>query len=177
MATHTTRLLAFATGGALLATTGLWPSATGAHAARATKCTAAIDAIVFSPGLAATKKSQNTYRSPGKGTIECDGPVLGRKPTGPGVWAGNVGSFVGSCTAGGKGTFVNTFTFPTASGTVTLVNRGPFTFGVLKGGAVGGEARGNEADGSFSVIPTKGNCVTAPATEVRVGSFEMTLKL
>ncbi|MGQ0466383.1 MAG: hypothetical protein ACT4QG_13800 [Sporichthyaceae bacterium] len=170
------RTRTLAAGAAVLILVGPWAATNGAQAARATKCTAAIGTIVLDPGLAATKRTKNTYRSPAAGTITCDGPVLGKKPTGPGVFTRNVGSFVGSCTDGGKGSFNNTFEFPTAGGTLTLVVKGPFTFGVLKGGAVGGQARGDKADGTFSVVPSKGDCVTSPVTEVKVASYELTLK-
>jgi len=62
--------------------------------------------------------------------------------------------------------FTDVFTFPTKNGRLKLVNSGPFTFGPLKGGVVGGEFDGDAMAGTFSVSPRKGDCVTAPLAEV-----------
>lgn len=166
------------TSGALLGATALLgaltiPMAPGAAAA-ATTCKASMPSITLDPGLALTKKTAGKFRNKGKGTVTCDGPVLGKKPTGTGVFTRVFGTFEGSCAAGGTGTNTYVFEFPTKDGTVKLVTKGPFTFGALKGGAVGGEYDNPKAKGSFSTLPKKGNCVSEPVTEL---SAEITFTL
>jgi len=153
----------------------LVPKASDADAASATKCTGKVPSVMLDPGLEATKHISGTFHNNGTGPVECAGPVLGKTPTGPGVFTHDAGKFEGSCAKGGKGVFTLTFRIPTKNGTVELVNTGPFTFGALQGGVVGGEYSGNAERGSFSVLPKKGDCVTSPITELAV-DFKMTLK-
>lgn len=151
------------------------PVAHAASAASATKCELTLDRVRIEPGLAATAKKPFEFRNVGTGTATCDGPVLGKKPTGPGVYSLLAGTGRGSCAGGGSGTFRIAVTFPTADGPVKLTDRGTYTFGALKGGVVGVESTGKKGVVVSSVTPTKGNCVTAPVTEMSLTST-LTLK-
>lgn len=139
--------------------------ATGAEAA-ATTCTLGGMTLKLTPGLT-TKTQDFTFKGTTKGTVDCKGPVLGKKVTGPGVWARDAGTGTGSCT-GGKGTYEWAVVFPTADGKLKLTDKGTYTFGPLKGGAVGGEFDGEKFAGSFSTLPKKGDCVTSPLTVLTV---------
>lgn len=148
-----------------ISATALWVApATGVETAKTTKCTFEGMTIAITPGMT-TKTEAFKFRQATAGTARCDGPVLGKKVTGPGGWQASFGSFTGSCT-GGKGEFTHQFEFPTSNGEVKLTNKGPFTFGPGKGGAIGGELDGDKMTGSFSVFPEGGNCVTRPVTRV-----------
>lgn len=151
------------------------PVTDGADAAAGTTCVAKMDSTTLDPGLS-TEATPNTFYNNGEGTIECDGAIHGREPTGPGVWTSNTGHFEGTCANGGKGTFVHSFRIPTKDGEVGFGNAGSFTFGALQGGLIGGEVDGEEASGTFSVAPKTGNCVSAPVTEITVIELKMTLK-
>src|SRR5688572_24185175 len=86
-------------------------------AAEPTRCTARIDSVSLDPGVGA-EPSSGSFQNEEEGTIACDGPVNGKKTTGPGVWTSDVGYYgtkdPDSCTSGGEGDFIMAFTFPTA---------------------------------------------------------------
>ena len=149
---------------------------TGASAQKTTNCEATVD-IVVSPGLTA-EGSSGTFTSNGEtGTITCDGPVDGAEPTGAGTWgiAGNYGTEdPDSCTGGGEGDVVHSFTFPTADGSHHGENHATFTFGALSGGSTfGGEVQGDKLSGTFSVTPREGDCFSKPMTGMTV-DFKLT---
>ncbi|MGQ0466076.1 MAG: hypothetical protein ACT4QG_12215 [Sporichthyaceae bacterium] len=131
-----------------------------------TSCTISALEVAFRPGLG-LKPSRGSFFGKG-GKVACDGPVLGRKVTGPGLYtsAGRIGTTdPDSCTSGGEGWGVLTIVFPTDRGKFTVRNPISFTYGALtKKGLLKGEFEGDFFDGVFNVFPKKGDCVTAPLT-------------
>ena len=153
-------------------------SAPAGAAGEPTRCTAQIGSVSLEPGVGA-EPSSGSFQNEEDGTIECDGPVNGKKTTGPGVWTSDVGYYgtkdPDSCTSGGEGDFIMAFTFPTADGPERFGVHATFTYGALKSGVIGGEFSGNTADGTFTVSPKQGDCATAPVTLMSV-DFELVLK-
>lgn len=162
---------------ATLVSTGLAGARGAAQESDSTPCTAEFD-LTLSPGLSNTPSS-GTFTSGGEtGTIECQGNVNGKKATGPGTF-GSEGRYgtedPDTCTSGGEGEAIQTFTVPTVDGDERVVNEGTITYGALEGGGlISGRFRGPRFSGTFEVTPTKGDCVTEPVTEIHV-SLEGTL--
>lgn len=155
---------------ATLAPTGLG-AGDAARGAESTPCTAEFD-LTLSPGLSNTPSS-GTFTSGGEtGTVECRGTVNGRQATGPGTWGaeGRYGTVdPDSCTSGGEGEVIQSFTVPTADGNEHVVNEGTLTYGALEGGGlISGTFEGPRFSGTFDVTPTEGDCVTAPITRIHV---------
>lgn len=161
------RIAAFLVVGALA---GLVPVAS--EAASGTTCK--VEHVpTLKPGLS-VQGSSGTFEDAQDGTISCDGPVMGITPTGPGRLhdKGNYGTKdPDSCFGGGEGDGSYTLVFPTADGEQKLVAPFTFTFG---GPATNGEGvvalhvRGDGWSAELGVTPTKGDCFSAPVTEVRV---------
>lgn len=153
-------------------------STPGAAADAPTRCTAELARVSIDPGVGA-EPSSGTFQNEEEGVIECDGPVNGKPTTGPGVWTADVGYYgtedPDSCTTGGEGDFIMAFTFPTADGPERFGTHATFTYGALQSGVIGGEFRGNNADGTFTVSPRQGDCATAPITLISV-DFQLVLK-
>jgi hypothetical protein len=156
------------------------PTPGGTQTERQTTCIL-WNLVEISPGLT-LKPGSGTFDHQAPGTIECDGPVLGHRPTGPGIFAVNHGRYEASCgntssmnkLAGGSGTFVHGFRIPTEDGELQIDDDGTFTVGLLQGGNVfGGTFTGRVASGRIRVMPVRGDCVTAPLTVVEARS-EMT---
>jgi hypothetical protein len=151
------------------------PIRLGAETDRETTCIL-WNLVEISPGLT-LEPGSGSFRQQPPGTIECDGPVLGRRPTGPGNFAvnhGRYGVIRGASCSGGDGTFVHGFRIPTEDGELRIDDEGTFTYGPLQGGGVfGGTFTGRVAAGRIRVTPVKGDCVTAPLTVADVRS-EMT---
>ncbi len=151
------------TRGLLLALAMILAGATApAEAQQGTKCTGTFD-VSLSPGIG-SEPSSGSFNSGGEtGTISCDG---GGKGT-AGV-DGRYGTKDGdTCSDGGEGWGVQSFTM----GKDNLKNSITFEFGGLSGGLVNGTFDGDHFSGTFTFTPTKGDCVTTPATEGRV-NFE-----
>lgn len=127
-----------------------------AEAQQGTHCTA--DFVVsLSPGIGSEPSSGVFHTGGETGTISCDG---GGKGT-AGV-DGRYGTKDGdSCSAGGEGWGVQSFTI----GSDNIKNSITFDFGGLSGGLVNGKFDGERFSGTFTFTPTKGDCVTSPATE------------
>lgn len=143
-----------------------------------TECRLANVTAVFMPGLS-TEPGRGSYYSKPGGTITCNGPVDGGKPTGAGEYssAGWYGTTdPDSCSSGGEGWGVQTLQIPTDAGTKVIRSAFTMTYGGLQGGGVvGGVFRGDYVDGSFQAKSLdKGNCVTVPMTEA---TFDGTLTL
>ena len=125
--------------------------------------------VTLSPGLS-VKPSSGTFASDGEsGRVECDGPVRGIHPSGPGT-LGVMGKYgtkdPDTCFAGeGEGRF--SFTFPTAQGTGKRSNVFTFSFSLV-GGPSGG-FKGEGFGGSFDdVRPENGDCFVNPVTKVAI---------
>jgi hypothetical protein len=146
-----------------------------------TKCIWAHD-VFASPGLS-TSPSSGSWGSRGPegetGTITCDGPVNGKRPTGPGVLEarGRYGTQDGdTCQSGGEGDGLWSLTFPTADGPVYFVD--PFTlrYGAFSTGApFRVEFRGDRMNGSGEVQSFEGDCAANAVTKYHAKG-EATLK-
>jgi hypothetical protein len=128
---------------------------------QATACTFSA-LFTLSPGLAVEPNS-GTFTSHGeRGQMTCD--------AGSGSFGaeGRYGTDdPDACFASGEGTAVQTWTIQMAGGRTRETNVITFTYGVLAaGGAISGHFSGPRFSGTFEVMPTKGDCVTAPVTEV-----------
>jgi len=151
----------------------LVPLAPTRAAGSETKCVWAHD-VFASPGLSTTPSS-GSWTSKGPqgetGTITCDGPINGKRPTGPGVLEarGRYGTKGGvTCQSGGEGDGVWSLTFPTADGTVHFVD--PFTmrFGAFETGApFAVEFGGDRIKGTGEVQSFEGDCAANPITKYR----------
>lgn len=137
---------------------------------KVTKCSWS-DTGAVEPGFS-TEPSSGTYSTAGEtGTVECDGPVYGQQPTGPGTIGFEATYGVdgpSSCQSGGKGAYAGFMTLPTANGRLHVVDYGSFDYGAIPegGGLYGGSFEGEVFEGTFQSAPTKGDCVTG-VTEVR----------
>jgi len=157
----------------LVASSGAVVEARAGETQEGTPCTFAFD-ITFSPGVSETPTS-GTHTSGGQtGAVECDGPVNGKQPTGPGTFgeSGRYGTVdPDTCTGGGEGDGVDTLVFPTADGTETI--KSPFTaeWGEIStrgGGVVAGRFEGERYSGTLELTPTDGDCLSRPMTKGRV---------
>ena len=153
---------------------GTAPIGVGAETERETTCTLhslpeANPGLTFQPGSGTFHLYQQA-----PGTIECDGPVMGRRPTGPGLFATNNGRYGvadGATCSRGDGTFTHVFLIPTEDGELRIEDVGTFEYGMLQGGGViGGTFTGRVAKGQLRAMPVKGNCVTEPVTRLDVRS-------
>lgn len=133
-----------------------------------TPCTLEVD-LVASPGIS-TQESSGRVTSYGEtGTISCDGKVNGKQTTGPGTlgWEGRYGTQGGdTCSSGGEGDGVWSFTVPTSGGTEHVDQAVTLTYGPLRGGVFAVEFRSERFSGTGEVTPLEGDCVTKPITKV-----------
>ena len=125
----------------------------------------------LTPGLTMTPASGSVTSHGETGTVECTGEVNGRQVTGPGTF-GFEGTFGTkekvSCTSGGAGEGSVRLTVPTAAGPQHVKDSVAYAFGPAAGDLplVGGW-HGTRTTGRFVVLPTKGDCVTAPVQQLR----------
>lgn len=146
-------------------------STSAARADSGTTCTVEIP-VALAPGLSLAQGSTGTFDNKALGTVSCDGPVNGFEPTGPGTFLaeGTYGTQdPDNCLDGGEGQGSYTVVFPTAEGEngVTLPFTLEFAAPSRTGGLIGIHTQGDGFVGEFSGMPTAGDCVTAPVTEVR----------
>lgn len=139
---------------------GLLGPADGAGA-EPTTCTFSAS-FTLSPGLSVDPNS-GTFTSDGeRGRITCG--------TGSGSFGaeGRYGTTdPDACFASGEGTAVQSWTIERGPDRLHETNSINFTYGVLAAGApISGRFRGPRFSGTFEVTPTKGDCITAPVTEV-----------
>lgn len=127
--------------------------------------------LTVSPGLSIRGSSGTADAT--SGTMDCDGPVDGRTPTGTGTYSDE--NYYGTedpdtCQDGGEGHGVFWATVPTADGDQHLNAAFIFTYGDLttNPGFVSGEFSGDGVSGTFKLTPLEGDCVTRPVTRVRV---------
>ena len=131
--------------------------------------------VVLTPGLS-IHGSAGSFTVPVAKTMECDGPINGRTPTGVGSYGEEPGRYgtddPDTCQDGGEGHGVFFATIPTADGNEEI--RAPYTFtmGDLTSnpGFVSGEFKGDGVRGSFKARPLDGDCVTRPVTRVHVNA-------
>lgn len=148
------------------------PSSTEPASAEATATTCRGSYVVtLTPGLSNTPARGTAYTKQ-PGTITCNGPVLGKTPTGKGsvVNLARIGvEDPDSCLAGGEGRGALIVEMPVAGGkTLTLHDGGNFEYGGLKRGLLTGTFDFDRMRGTFTVNPLKGNCVTTPVTQARI---------
>lgn len=130
------------------------------------------DEVVASPGLTSSPSSGTITTSGETGKATCDGPIDGKKPTGPGTTGidGRYGTKDGdTCQGGGEGDGVQSFTFPTSDGTVKLKNTITYEFGPFKAGTLlSGTFKGDRMSGTFEAQPIDGDCASKPVTRYGV---------
>jgi opacity protein-like surface antigen len=127
-----------------------------AQAQQATKCTAEF-VVTLDPGVG-PEPSSGTFHSPDdSGTIDCGGAGSGSFRA-----DGRYGTEdADSCSSGGEGWGIHSFTL----GGNDMKSTFTFDFGGISGGLVNGTFDGETLSGTFTFRPTKGDCVTGPATE------------
>lgn len=138
--------------------------ASPARAVENTTCTVS-HPTTFNPPLTLTpgKFSYSTHGP--TGTIACIGSLNGNPVTGSGTFT-NDGAGNGSCAQGtGGGHFLALI--PTAGGTAAVSGQYTFQYtGLL------GTLSGSGVAATFEFVPTAGDCVTTPVTQVLiVGQF------
>lgn len=158
--------------GSSSAAAGVLAPASNPRSPQDTRCNADYD-ISLDPGLSTTARS-GTYTSHGEtGTWACDGTADGRRVTGIGTWGeqGRYGITGPNTCAKSDGEAVQTtdITMPTAEGRVHISTPLHVWYGPLQGGgAFGGSFEGPRLYGTFTFMPTEGDCVTHPVTRVHV---------
>ncbi len=136
-----------------------------------TKCVWAHD--VFASPVLSTSPSSGSWTSRGPqgetGTLTCDGPVNGKKPTGPGVLEarGRYGTQDGdTCQTGGEGDGVWSVMFPTADGTEHFAALFTLRYGAFSTGApFAVEFWGDLVKGSGEVQSFEGDCAANAVTK------------
>jgi hypothetical protein len=127
--------------------------------------------LTLSPGLS-IQGSTGTFKEI-SGRMECQGPINGRTPTGPGSYSdsGRYGTKdPDTCQEGGEGTGVFSSTIPSKDGGMVLTGAYTFTYGdyTANPGYVSGKFSGDGVRGTFKVRPLEGDCITKPITRVHV---------
>lgn len=133
--------------------------ASPAQAADNAICTASMP-VTLTPGLTLTSGPSTFTTQGATGTIDCHGSVQGKQITGSGTFVNGGVNNGGTC-AQGKGTGQFLAQIPTVGGLVAV--SGPYTFQYL---GVLGSFTGSTFSGTFQFLPTSGNCLTAPMTQV-----------
>ncbi len=142
-----------------LATPVLVPATAHAASPSAAACVFEFPMTV-TPGVA-MDPANFTYTTGGEtGTIVCVGTVHGQPVTGPGT-IGDQGMGNGSC-SGGAVTGTYTMTIPTDAGPKQL----QVPYENLNYVGPHGARTTPEFAGNFAFLPTRGDCVTTPITEV-----------
>jgi hypothetical protein len=139
----------------VMASVGVVPAAAQQQG---TRC-AAEYVVKLSPGLG-TEPTSGVFHSDGEsGTIDC----RGRRGTFGGD--GRYGTKDPmTCTSGGEGWGVHSFTIDGN----TIKNTFTMEIGKISDSPTGGRFEGDRLSGTFTVTPVEGDCVTKPATSVRV---------
>jgi hypothetical protein len=127
--------------------------------------------LAVSPGLSTAATSGESTSGGETGSIDCDGWVAGRQPTGPGTFGvtGRYGTrSPDTCASGGEGDGLQSFTIPTAQGPLHLESRFTFLYHGTQSGGRGltGNFEGKSFSGTFELIPLDGECGTSPVTRI-----------
>jgi hypothetical protein len=131
--------------------------------------------VTLSPGFS-IRGTSGSFNVATVRTMECQGPINGRMPSGVGSYGEEPGRYgtadPDTCQDGGEGEGVFFATIPTTDGDLEL--RAPYTFTIgdltTNPGFVSGEFSGDGVRGTFKVTPLEGDCVTSPITRVRVNA-------
>jgi hypothetical protein len=142
-----------------------------ARAASGTTCRFEVD-LLITPGLT-TSPSSGTFTTQGeKGRMDCDGPVNGQRPTGPGTIGadGRYGTQKAfSCKDDGNGEGVMSITMPRAGGSEHVTTNITYVHGALQGGRLlAGSFKSERYSGTFEARPIEGDCVSSPITRFRL---------
>ncbi len=127
--------------------------------------------LAISPGLSMAATTGESTSGGETGTIDCDGWVAGRRPTGPGTFglAGRYGTrSADTCVSDGEGDGLQSFTIPTEQGPLHLESRFTFLYRAAESGGRGiaGKFEGKSLSGTFEIIPLDGDCGTTPVTRI-----------
>ena len=155
---------------ALLAAVMAGVMAAPAAAGGPTVCRFTTD-LTASPGFSAAGSSGTSNSDGETGTIECDGWVDGKQPTGPGTFGltGRYGTDgPDTCTSGGEGDGLQTFTIPTQQGDVKMTNRFTFSYEETGNRTISGRFYGEQLTGTFEMIPVKGDCAKQAITRIAI---------
>ena len=119
--------------------------------------------ISFAPGVSLTPQT-STFTTHGEtGTIDCVGNINGYPATGQGT-TGTEGVYHATC-LGGTGSENVSVTVPTSAGPQKL----SFPTTLTVGPGIGTKASDSlVGPGVFAYLPTQGDCVTGPVTEIFV---------
>ena len=125
---------------------------------------------VLSPGLSLSPSSGSAVTTQ-PGIIECHGKINGAAPSGDGqvTEVARYGTKdPDTCTSGGEGDGKLDISIPTSAGEQTFTAAFTFTYGEpsTRGGVVAGKFEGKGFHGTFDATPKKGDCITAPVTEI-----------
>ncbi len=140
-----------------------------ARAQQETVCAFTFEAAV-SPGLTASAGKGTWTTNGDTGTVDCNGPVNGKQPTGTGRLAVDAiygeSSAEGDTCAGGAGRGRYSFSLPTATGPVTVADDFTYRYGRIPPPGQPGlaEFRSRKWSGTVEIVPTKGNCFETPMT-------------
>lgn len=139
-------------------------------------CNYADPTVFVAPGLSLSGSSGSVAGDPAHpATIECDGPVRGIEPTGPGTFLvqGRYGTTdPDDCLRGGEGEGSWNVSFPTAVGDRSVILAFTYVYGGPPpqpgSGLVGARGTGEGFTWEAGVTPKRGDCVTSPVTELTV---------
>jgi hypothetical protein len=139
----------------VMASVGVVPAAAQQQG---TRC-AAEYVVNLSPGLGSEPVSGVFHSDGESGTTDCQG----RRGTFGGDGRYGTKEPI-TCTSGGEGWGVHSFTIDGK----TIKNTFTMEFGGISGGLSSGRFEGDRLSGTFTFAPVEGDCVTKPATSVRV---------
>jgi hypothetical protein len=127
-----------------------------AEATQKLNCTDEFKEFTIHPGLG-REQSSGVVDSHGQtGTLDCGG-----KPGTIGFSGGYGTDDPDTCTEGGEGTAVFTWTLDGKEDSAYVT----YQYGPLKGGVVGVTLKGQRLNGEGQVTPTEGDCATTPITK------------
>ena len=146
---------------AIVLVAGLSPLPASAGGSSQASCVTELR-LTLSPGLSMSPSTVSYGTSGASATITCLGSVNGHAVTGPGTIEDRGIARAATC-ASGAGTSVLSMKIPTAGGLVAMAIPVDYTF---VGGV--GQRPAGMFPGGFVFIPTRGDCILTPVTEVAV---------
>jgi hypothetical protein len=136
-----------------------------AHAQGATNAICALAfSLHFSPGLTLMPSTGSDGSGGETGSISCTGTFDGHRVTGPGSFGFQSAVYTSTCLGDNAAGSTYFFTVPTDAGRKHFVG----TVSDIRIGltlVVKGSQPGAHVSGVFVVVPTKGDCLTAPLTD------------